>query len=78
MAKNKINFDFHFLIATWFGMGKSKIMPGTVGSLGAFPVWFLLNNLILNFSNSKIFFYSFWMGFLVFFIFFRSKIFNNL
>jgi phosphatidylglycerophosphatase A len=30
------------LLATWFGCGRSPYAPGTVGSLGALPVHFLL------------------------------------
>jgi phosphatidylglycerophosphatase A len=32
-------------IATWFGCGRSPIAPGTVGSLGALPLHFLLRRL---------------------------------
>ena len=28
------------IICTWFGLGKSKFMPGTIGSLGAFPIFY--------------------------------------
>ena len=31
-----------FLIATFFGLGYSKIAPGTIGSLATLPVVFLL------------------------------------
>ena len=73
MGKNNLNFDFNFLIATWFGLGKSKIMPGTVGSFAAVLMWIFLNNFILNFSDSKIFFYSSWIGFIVFLFFLGAK-----
>jgi phosphatidylglycerophosphatase A len=33
------------LIATWFGCGRSPIAPGTVGTLGALPLHFLLRRL---------------------------------
>ena len=32
----------HYLLATWFGCGLSKIAPGTVGSLGAVPLLWAL------------------------------------
>lgn len=30
------------VIATWFGLGKSPVAPGTMGSLGALPLYFLV------------------------------------
>lgn len=30
----------HMIICTWFGLGKSILMPGTIGSLGAFPIFY--------------------------------------
>lgn len=30
------------VLATWFGCGLSPIAPGTVGTLGALPLWWLL------------------------------------
>ena len=33
------------VITTWFGCGRSKIAPGTVGSLGAVPLHLLLRTL---------------------------------
>ncbi len=35
-----------FLIATWFGIGKMPFAPGTMGSIGAFPL-FLLSHYLL-------------------------------
>jgi phosphatidylglycerophosphatase A len=29
------------MICTWFGLGKSSFMPGTIGSLGAYPLFYL-------------------------------------
>lgn len=29
-------------LATWFGCGLSPIAPGTVGTIGALPLWFLV------------------------------------
>jgi phosphatidylglycerophosphatase A len=28
------------IISTWFGLGCSSFMPGTIGSLGAFPIFY--------------------------------------
>lgn len=33
------------LVATWFGCGKSKVAPGTVGTLGALPLHLVLRAL---------------------------------
>lgn len=33
----------HYALATWFGCGWSKIAPGTVGSLGAIPLLWVLS-----------------------------------
>ncbi|MBM4289820.1 MAG: phosphatidylglycerophosphatase A [Deltaproteobacteria bacterium] len=33
------------LLATWFGVGKLPVMPGTWGSLAAVPLWWLLSPL---------------------------------
>lgn len=32
---------WHEIVSTWFGLGKSSFMPGTIGSLGAFPLFYL-------------------------------------
>ncbi|MDR1425627.1 MAG: phosphatidylglycerophosphatase A [Rickettsiales bacterium] len=37
-------------IATFFGLGRSKLCPGTLGSLAAFPLWFLVLSLIKYFD----------------------------
>jgi phosphatidylglycerophosphatase A len=29
------------VVSTWFGLGNSTFMPGTIGSLGAFPLFYL-------------------------------------
>jgi phosphatidylglycerophosphatase A len=31
-----------YLLATWFGLGYSRYAPGTLGSLGALPLYFIL------------------------------------
>ncbi|MCF8462354.1 MAG: phosphatidylglycerophosphatase A [Rickettsiaceae bacterium] len=38
----KIKFSLHKFIATFGFIGRIKYMPGTFGSLAAFPLWFLL------------------------------------
>jgi phosphatidylglycerophosphatase A len=30
------------LLATWFGCGRSPVAPGTVGTIGALPLWWLI------------------------------------
>jgi len=55
-------------LATWFGLGNSKIMPGTVGTLGAIPVVILLS----LFNSVNIYFY-FMMSFVFFSIFISGK-----
>ncbi len=30
------------VLATWFGCGLSPVAPGTVGTLGALPLWFVI------------------------------------
>jgi phosphatidylglycerophosphatase A len=37
-----------FLLGTWFGCGESRVAPGTVGSIGAVPLHFLLVRLPLT------------------------------
>jgi phosphatidylglycerophosphatase A len=31
-----------YVFATWFGCGLSRLAPGTVGTLGALPLWFVV------------------------------------
>ena len=38
-------FDTAMLLATWFGCGRSPWAPGTVGTLGALPLYFVLRRL---------------------------------
>ncbi len=40
----KLSFNLHNLIATWFFLGLSPIAPGTLGSLGAYPIFYLAIN----------------------------------
>ena len=39
---SKLNKKTALVLATWFGLGLSPKAPGTCGSLGAFPLLFLL------------------------------------
>jgi len=34
-----------WLLATWFGCGRAKVAPGTVGTLGTLPLYFLVAEL---------------------------------
>ena len=38
----KTNKNLSYMIATCFGLGKISQMPGTLGSIVAFPLWFIL------------------------------------
>lgn len=33
--------EWYKLIATWFGIGRAFFIPGTIGSLGAYPLFYL-------------------------------------
>lgn len=41
----------HYVFATWFGCGFSPVAPGTVGSLGAVPLFWFLSHLNLVWVN---------------------------
>jgi phosphatidylglycerophosphatase A len=43
-----------FVLGTWFGCGESKKAPGTVGSLGAVPLHFLLIRVSLAYHCAAI------------------------
>jgi phosphatidylglycerophosphatase A len=43
-----------FVLGTWFGCGESKVAPGTVGSIGAVPLHFLLQRLPIGLHWSGI------------------------
>jgi phosphatidylglycerophosphatase A len=34
-----------YLVATWFGLGYARVAPGTVGSVGTLPLYFLLQGI---------------------------------
>jgi phosphatidylglycerophosphatase A len=42
-AKRSASDLFALLLGQWFGCGRSKVAPGTVGSLGALPLFWLLH-----------------------------------
>ncbi len=37
--------DLSLVVATWFGVGRLPVMPGTWGSLAALPLWWLFSSL---------------------------------
>ena len=54
MKKNNIdkNFKIATIISTYFGIGFAKFCPGTAGSLMTFPLFFLINFLLLKLGIS--------------------------
>lgn len=53
MAKNiKKYFNINFLISTVFGFGKIPIMPGTIGSILAFPIFLVFIALVKIVTNT--------------------------
>jgi len=50
MKKDITDKDFKIatIISTYFGLGFSRICPGTVGSLMTFPLFFIINFLLLK------------------------------
>lgn len=65
--------QFAAIISTWFYLGKIKFMPGTFGSIGAFPLWLGINYAMSNFDFSPAFFTIFWIVFLVILFFIGAK-----
>lgn len=61
------------LIATWFGCGSARFMPGTFGSMGAFPLWVLFDSIFTNLIIPRVFIYSFWIILVIFLFFFGAK-----
>ncbi len=57
MKFNK-NFTISSIISTWFLVGKIPIMPGTFGSLAAYPIYYLLINLSNNIPSLLYFLYA--------------------
>jgi len=41
-VKSNIQYRFAYILAIWFGCGRVPKMPGTAGTLGAIPFYFLL------------------------------------
>lgn len=68
-AKNaRINppFSWYTLIATWFYIGRIPFMPGTMGSLGCFPIYYFV---VSHIDESANIMQMFWMFFIpLFFI----------
>jgi phosphatidylglycerophosphatase A len=57
------------LLATWFTLGNAKKAPGTIGTLGAIPLYLLINSLRYVITNEKIYnslYFAFLIGFFVF------------
>ena len=57
------------LWATWFSLGKAKKAPGTMGTLGAIPLYLLFNGLRGVIHSERIYnslYFVFLMGFFVF------------
>lgn len=53
---------FIYLLVTGFGIGKSPIMPGTLGSILSIPIWLLIVNLFSNFYRLFLIFLLFLFG----------------
>lgn len=49
-------FQISSIIATFFGIGNIKFAPGTFGSLATFPLFLLINYLLVKFEISSILF----------------------
>ena len=56
--KLKLNFAWYTLISTWFYSGAIPIVPGTIGSLAVFPVYFIIIKLCPDIPSINI---AFWM-----------------
>jgi phosphatidylglycerophosphatase A len=53
-------------LATWFGLGDSPKAPGTLGTLGAIPLFFVLNSFRLVIHDNRLynsFYFIFLIGF---------------
>ena len=48
IATVKSKFSLSIAIATFFGVGFSSVAPGTMGSIAAFPLYFLLTSLLVS------------------------------
>lgn len=57
-----------FLIATWFGIGKTPFAPGTFGSLGAFPLFIASHYLLCLGKNESTFNYIYLLFLAILFI----------
>ncbi|MDR1835564.1 MAG: phosphatidylglycerophosphatase A [Fusobacteriaceae bacterium] len=63
MDDNK-NLKWIRTLGTWFGLGDFPVMPGTIGTLGAIPL-FLLFNYCKKFFPNILIYYSFYFIFLM-------------
>lgn len=64
------------LWATWFTLGKSKKAPGTMGTLGAIPLFLIFNGLRVLISSERIYnslYFAFLMGFFVFSVYISNR-----
>lgn len=71
MGKNMIE-----IWATWFTLGKAKKAPGTMGTLGAIPLFLLINSMRSVITSERIY-NSLYFAFLVFFFCFSVYISNR-
>ncbi len=66
-AKNaKINppLTWYTIIANWFYVGRIPLMPGTLGSLASFPIYYLITNTATSNDNAV---HMFWAWFILLF-----------
>jgi phosphatidylglycerophosphatase A len=56
-------FTWYTLIATWFYVGRIPIMPGTLGSLAVYPIYYL----VINTASTLHVVHMFWVWFLALF-----------
>lgn len=64
------------LWATWFSLGKAKKAPGTMGTLGAIPLYLLFNGLRGVIHSERIYnslYFVFLMGFFVFSVYICNR-----
>lgn len=57
------------LLANWFTLGNVKKAPGTIGTLGAIPLYLIINSLRNFISNEKLYNSLYFLFLITFFIF---------
>lgn len=57
------------LLANWFTLGNVKKAPGTIGTLGAIPLYLIINSLRNFISNEKLYNSLYFLFLIAFFIF---------